>query len=402
MQRTLHPVGQGGFYTEQFFIEEAPFKDSKLFNVVYDCGSISIENVSREIRKKFPKNSLIDALFISHFDWDHINGLSKLKERRIRVRYLILPLLTNTQKILAYLSIGLTKFDVDSIKHHLGIDAETVIFILPPSSIEQNNQGDEGADITLGESDVQKRSVIYLQSDKRLSIEDYIKWVYIPFNICDNSLYEILLKKLESDNKLKNKLESIANDCEINNIEELLDDSERQKLSEIYRDITNRDKNKSSVVLYSGPYKKTGRYFSRFLMDLNREYDLPDKISQYCLRSCRTTGAIYMGDLDLNAKIQLTSSKSIYAIEYIGLKLSDYSDYIGLIQVPHHGSRHNFNPAIMKEFPNAGIFFYSFGYNNNYTHPYAGVKIVLLAKRKHVIEITEESNSEQSWLIEIR
>lgn len=34
-KRVLHPVGQGAFFTEQFFDG-----DNTIFNVVYDCGEL--------------------------------------------------------------------------------------------------------------------------------------------------------------------------------------------------------------------------------------------------------------------------------------------------------------------------------------------------------------------------
>ena len=33
MIRTIHPIGQGAFYSEQF-----KEKDKKIANIVYDCG----------------------------------------------------------------------------------------------------------------------------------------------------------------------------------------------------------------------------------------------------------------------------------------------------------------------------------------------------------------------------
>jgi hypothetical protein len=75
-KRVLHPVGQGAFFTEQFYDESGKV----VHNVVYDCGSLcSLPNlVEYEIRNTFEKNAHIDLLFISHFDKDHVNGLMKL------------------------------------------------------------------------------------------------------------------------------------------------------------------------------------------------------------------------------------------------------------------------------------------------------------------------------------
>lgn len=54
MTRTIHPVGQGAFYTECF--ED----DVRAYNIVYDCGSetsFSVRNslIEKEIKQTFEK-----------------------------------------------------------------------------------------------------------------------------------------------------------------------------------------------------------------------------------------------------------------------------------------------------------------------------------------------------------
>ena len=79
IKRVLHPVGQGAFFTEQFYDESGKV----VHNVVYDCGSFTSQPklVEYEIRNTFEKNAHIDLLFISHFDKDHVNGLMKLQSQ---------------------------------------------------------------------------------------------------------------------------------------------------------------------------------------------------------------------------------------------------------------------------------------------------------------------------------
>ena len=78
-KRILHPVGQGAFFTEQFYDESGKV----LYNVVYDCGSFTSQPnlVEYEIRNTFERNAHIDLLFISHFDEDHVNGLMTLQNQ---------------------------------------------------------------------------------------------------------------------------------------------------------------------------------------------------------------------------------------------------------------------------------------------------------------------------------
>lgn len=68
--RTFNAVGQGAFYCESFEV----FGDR--MNIVYDCGTNSKkEYLEREIKSRFKKGEIIDALFISHLHDDHVNGI---------------------------------------------------------------------------------------------------------------------------------------------------------------------------------------------------------------------------------------------------------------------------------------------------------------------------------------
>lgn len=71
--RTIHPVSQGGFYTERF--KEIASLKKKSCNVVCDCGSDTgkagngiSRYVQREIDSVFSKNEKIDIVFISHLE----------------------------------------------------------------------------------------------------------------------------------------------------------------------------------------------------------------------------------------------------------------------------------------------------------------------------------------------
>ena len=87
--RLILPVGQGAFYVEKF-------KNGK--NIVYDCGSIgNREKIDTLIEKCFEKNEVIEAIFISHLDEDHMNGVGKLLEK-CKVKRICFPLITEEMK----------------------------------------------------------------------------------------------------------------------------------------------------------------------------------------------------------------------------------------------------------------------------------------------------------------
>ena len=67
--RTFHPVGQGAFYSERH----------NDFNIVYDCGTEwknrGKKVIDKTIQSSFSKEDVIDILFISHFDYDHVSKI---------------------------------------------------------------------------------------------------------------------------------------------------------------------------------------------------------------------------------------------------------------------------------------------------------------------------------------
>ena len=66
LTRTIHPVGQGAFYSETFSVRK-----KKLYTVVYDCGHDKRVSAAAKIERL----SAVDLIFISHFHDDHINGI---------------------------------------------------------------------------------------------------------------------------------------------------------------------------------------------------------------------------------------------------------------------------------------------------------------------------------------
>ena len=80
IERFFYPIGQGAFYAEKHQ------RGDKKFTIVYDCGTclnckagqLNFANIV--IEKAFKKKEQIDILFISHFDYDHVSKIKKLKE----------------------------------------------------------------------------------------------------------------------------------------------------------------------------------------------------------------------------------------------------------------------------------------------------------------------------------
>src|SRR6185437_6365879 len=94
--RTQHAVGQGSFHSATVQMQSEDGRTVR-FDYVYDCGALSGSQQTREltwalrhyrgrpatIYENDPRR-VIDALVLSHFDRDHMNGAEDLaKSHRI-------------------------------------------------------------------------------------------------------------------------------------------------------------------------------------------------------------------------------------------------------------------------------------------------------------------------------
>jgi len=105
MCRNFNTVGQGAFYTESF-------RGKDEIHIVVDCGSLhNVPLIRSTIESVFDKGEKITAVFISHFDEDHINGLEYLL-KYCSVENLFLPLMREENKALLlihFMSIGISQ-----------------------------------------------------------------------------------------------------------------------------------------------------------------------------------------------------------------------------------------------------------------------------------------------------
>lgn len=418
MQRTLHPVGQGAFYTEQFISGDKEI----LCNIVYDCGSKNYNALKTAINKMFPKEKAeIDILFLSHFHDDHVNGVAYLGSRVKQIKCVVMPLLQPSQIVMAFLSCNIDLFNIHTFKDDRKI--KKIVFIdragtsstgVEPSSRNQrpnlNNINSQAGGV-INIEDLQDLEIV--SSGTPLGLDRLPKrkltheWTYIPFNIFNESEYDKFKKYLESkDSNLAEKLKKLIGSCNLGNMygiksTGLLSDWNeiKERLKNIYNRYIKRSKkysdfNDSSMIVYSGPINNN--------TDLRRKgWTLESIMTRGTLlkftnkeeKRDRLVAVLFTGDISLNKNV---GSLKVY--EYIHEELKDYVVNLGLIQVPHHGSKHNFNTGLMATFPKTDCYFYSFGIGNSYRHPFPGVRMWLQYEGKIVFEITE---AKETMLIQI-
>ena len=190
--RLILPVGQGAFYVEKF-------QNRK--NIVYDCGSIGNEKKIEElIEKCFERNKVIEAIFISHLDEDHMNGVGKLLEK-CKVKRICFPLITEEMKqvlkikIMIEEAIGNSYSDfikefienpelaIKKIKEDMEIE---LIEILPNDEqdiVEENNKKIDGEDTKNKKiKRVKKKSGEDIAKEIKELKYNENKWELIPYN----------------------------------------------------------------------------------------------------------------------------------------------------------------------------------------------------------------------------
>ena len=358
MQRIFMPVGQGAFYIEKF---------NDGFTVVYDCGSYKNTSiVEKNIKNSILDTKKIDLLVISHYHEDHINGLEYLF-KNFDVKRMLMPYLNLTEKIESFIDADIKNnsnefnkiFCIDpnkALKDNFGKSTE-ITFVHPEESSQSN------------EVDIQTLSQSINSGDKITCNVTNYTWSYIPFNFQDT-------KRTEQFKKLTEHLD-------LDSVDKFRDYYEKNKkeLIDIYEKVEG-DKNTNSLVLYSGVYSranspsiKTTTYSRR------KSFSFTQNIS----------GCLYLGDYD---------AKGSRKMKVVEEKYKSFYTEISTIQIPHHGSRCNYNPRLNFK-PNI-ISVISAGINNKFEHPHSETLKQITIQNGIVILVTEEEETKLTQSIYLR
>ena len=360
--RTIHPVGQGGFYTETLE------SDSGKHTVVYDCGGSSKKSMEEYLKKYLHKDSSgnrmeIDAVFISHLHADHINGLEYLLNNA-NVRLLILPQLTEEMKWEALVFNRCHHADGEAVNQFVlglygdnGRSFDTRIVQVNPA--EPESQVDiEGDRLQLDAGSFLYKTDIH--SGVHLGFND--GWMYIPYNPPVMSHGKDLYAEIKAGLGL-------LHDFSFTELPAILKKKKTvEQCRSIYESCFGKNHNSYSMTLFSGTWAPG--CFS--ILPSRRHH------ARYKYRSL-SPNCLYTGDFEPNPFIG-------------GLKhfYQPLWETIQSIQVPHHGSRENYHPALY-EFAERG--FISVGETNRYHHPNIDTLIHIQDEGCYPVVVTENLNT---------
>ncbi|MBE6369159.1 MAG: hypothetical protein E7056_03245 [Lentisphaerae bacterium] len=307
IKRCFYPVGHGGFAAEFF---------SNGFVMVYDCGTLRklpetqenyiLHAFSRQC-KKTRREKIIDVLFISHFDEDHISWLDRLN-KGFEIKDVYMPFLTNCQQKIhqAFYAEGSTSYKL--VSGEFKFSKNTQIHLVKPID----------DDLVITDDVLMYPNAKVINSFDRIGIDSsccLVQWYYIPFMArCElaENFWEACRNNSELDVKLLQKAynhplsQSEVKDA-LNYIEK-----NRKALNKVYKSMTGNS-NGNSLMLFSGCIRTTEHPFG------------------HCQAGC-----LYTGDAD--GKLGIRSGKDIFSL--FCNKINS-KGYIHTLQVPHHGSKNS-------------------------------------------------------------
>lgn len=391
---TFHNVGQGLFYSGH--IENAHF--------IYDCGSTNRKSdVERAVSAFSSRYNHIHCAIISHLHEDHVNGFEYLLRDRVRIDRVIIPYFNPIER--AYLLM--TSRELPEDDWYIDFLRDPILFFTNQKQVKEvivvgRGGGEAGPDMGRTEPIVNPEFNDPFAAFDKLEDEPDIReqvraaepnykdygtkvkyvthynnvviyncWIFRFFNylIQDYALlkdFEKCIRNIISDNDM---LSLFANS------------KKRKKARACYDRIKNELKrgqidplNNTSLFLYHGPILEDDAYI---------DYDcIPEEcsfINNYHCESCYAPlgqrnifGHLLTGDADIN--LQYAEFREHF---------KTYRNHITHIQVPHHGSLHNWNNEIFGYATNCRHWIVSSRVVNKYGHPNCAVVLDILMNRRY-------------------
>ena len=309
MIREIHPVGQGAFCTETF--NEAMYKYKV---VAFDCGGRIAADKSLQYPglQNYLQDKFVDILFVSHFHEDHINGVKCLIVNNQNIEIYI-PKVSPQRLLLDYV-YNLTKTNGHSNANDFILD-----LVLPSLNSERDINELDGITVHIVKSD----DIVYLLDSRERKIWEYNLYWQNSDEMLDNGILADICSILDIsgepryDKKFFTDVASIFTNV-----------SKKQRIKNIFAKYYPEGHNAYSMLVYSHP------------SDLAHLFD--------CCEQNAT--CLYTGDSPATQRL----------IDIVQTKRIDN------IQVPHHGSQHNFSDKLYYMGMTA---FISCGEKNKYGHP---------------------------------
>ncbi len=431
---TYHNVGQGLFFSGKLELDKQD--EQKEFNFIYDCGSESlaesqlknridnfIETLPEKNRKRF-----LDLLIISHFHSDHINGLDYLLDKA-KVDTVVIPYLSPVEILLYAIVNSRPPFPPYSYYEFLANPFEYLLekgvnkIIVIGRGDDDGYRGDDFVppDVPMKpnekfsfnyekQGDLKGNEVVKKQLEDEYGIQELIdKDKIIPkshygysisLGVCLFRFFNARKSIKNFEQKLNKLKKCIANEFGIENLsnsilrnESILNELRKKrnnKFRKCYKESFGNDKlNLTSLVLYNLLLFKNEDCYCKIvtrLVPLPYHFYFPYRryyikwLEEHCHNN--KCGHFLTGDAELKNNKVFKEFKKHYK------RVLDKSL---IFQLPHHGSKENWNSNIIQDVTNNEIFVASAGINSKYNHPSWSVFWEIATNYKLPIFINEQN-----------
>jgi len=410
---SFHAIGQGLFYS---CILRSQYN---CFSCVYDCGSKTNINILYSEIDKFidmlpksrdnNKKKCLDLLVLSHLDYDHINGLEYLLQK-LHIETIILPYLTPEELLVLFANSNDSSAFIQSFYSHsvnilLAYDIRNIILLneddikrnendssenTPPQKKKILNDkeyinANEISNVIIeaenfDEKKIGDSTLIKIQSKSAIISTDFFAWKFEFFNVSINK--ENLMKFFDNIQKFLND----------NNIESIRDITSNYQYIKLFRRtyVSNNSENyekiwenfnSTSIIMCHFPTTTEAILIGEVPHDIYN--------ACYLLRenNIKKITTLLTGDTEINLK-EYHLNKFTY---------KDYSFDIGVLSVPHHGSKKNWNVSLWIDELHSLYYVISYGTNNTYGHP--SYDVVMDINRSHKILKLVNENKEFAYTI---
>lgn len=433
VERMQYGVGQGCFHTQRISvgrIEEDLYKEQNQFDFVYDCGSYSVHvgtvsPLERAIDHYRPKRSVagrarqtVDALFVSHFHIDHINGIEQLCKQK-KVLRVFVPFYT-PEEVLTVL--------VDEAERLIAASDDFIIWLLtelrnlslrinmfgcPTIYVLPDGRQDIGPVVgpeipSFGENIVVDPNVLLT---KTMISGQSLRWKQREREIWEVKVWHfkpVIVKPTEWQLATE-KLKEALGDALTNNgtVDEAVAKKVRDAVGEIYKGMSNAsetgDKNHNlvSMCVYSGPVPECGIEGEVSRMNAPNNKTAEIHFSARLSAAAGSSGHFYARKFDRsNAHSEqlgwLGTGDAMLARQDVWDEFNSKIDWdnsraelVSTILMPHHGSMSgkNYNPDLVRKHQPLAVF--SAGAFSKHGHPATAVLSDVAKHGSEIVSVTE-------------
>ncbi|GAO01447.1 MBL fold metallo-hydrolase [Anaeromyxobacter sp. PSR-1] len=398
VERVQRPVGQGGFHTCGIRV------DGDEFRYVYDCGSVQLRALSREVdaySQEMGRGQNIDVLALSHLDNDHVNGVEQLLASH-DAETVVVPYLHPWDRLLLVAQACAAGTLTESYFALLANPARwftdrgtsNVVFVLPagpdgPSPVRvpenipperrkrERRVGLDGArtatedDCTENPGLPTKSQVVSAGDALHAVLKHLVIWQLVPYTHPERDRLSEFAKRVSVLLNVPVLRQPHSRRFFTALKKALSDKRRRAELGDAY-EMIREDKNLASMALYSGPaWSGAGARSTRFFKKDGYWWDDDDD-----------DRPAWIGTGDC---VFIRQKR----VEAFARCFGQVFRYVGAFVVPHHGSKHNFAGHLLKQELHGISWVLPYG-RNSYDHPWPGL-VAALNRRGAVARVREYS-----------